>query len=291
MKLLVGYLSRFFAFIVVHLPIKIQNLLGDLIGILWLDILRIRRKIVLENLKIAFPNLSKKEAVKLAQKSLRNMGRNVIEFCHFPYLTKENIDEKYNYVGLENLDKALLQDKGVCLLSLHMGNGDFAGAAFSLKGYKIHLISKEFNVKWLNSLWFGIRGRLGTKFISPRNSSYAVLRALRAKEIVVFVLDQFMGPPIGVETTFFGRKTGTAMGLTVMTKRTGAPVVLCYDLRNEDGTHTLTVGAPIPFEEKETKEATLSHMTQVYTNHIEEVVRNHPEQWMWVHRRWKKFKK
>lgn len=290
MKKLIGYLAKIFSWLVIQLPIPLQRLLGKCVGILWWDILRIRREVVFENIRRAFPDMPSPEINRLARKSLYHMGHGLVEYCYLPFLNSNNVMKKVKFVGQENLDLALKQGKGVCMLSLHMGSGDIGAAGLALYGYPIHILSKEFKIKWLNQMWFGLRSALGIQFIPPRNSSFSVLRAIKDKEIVVFVLDQFSGPPIGVKTHFFGHETGTGMGLTVMAKRTGAPVVLCYDHRNEDGTHTIYCEPEIPFEEKETKEKTLQHMTQVYTDHIEKIVKKHPEQWMWVHRRWKPFR-
>src|ERR1019366_1076123 len=92
---------------------------------------------------------------------------------------------------------------------------------------------------WLNDMWFGMRERLGTRFIAPRDSSYALLRALKGGAAVIIPLDQFTGPPIGVRTTFFGRETGTAAGLAVMAGRSGATVLAVYTHRDEQGRHAL----------------------------------------------------
>ena len=115
--------------------------------------------------------------------------------------------------GMENLQNALKEGRGVILMTCHVGNGDIGLSAMSLMGMPMNLISKEFKARWLNDLWFGMRRRLGTRFISAEKSSFDILRALKRNEIVVFVLDQYMGPPIGVRTKFFGRENGHSGGL------------------------------------------------------------------------------
>lgn len=285
-----GLFGRSIAFILYKLPRSIQFLLGDFIGLLWFDVLRIRRQVVIDNITRAFPELSHKQKVKMGRWSLRYLGRSLIQYSYLPFMTKEKIKKLVKFEGFEHLEKALEKNKGVCLLTLHLGNGDLGVAALSLLGYPIQLISKEFTLRWLNDMWFGMRAKLGTKFIAPRNSSYSILKALKSNEVVIFVLDQFMGPPIGVKTKFFGHETGTAMGLTVMSKRTQAPVVPIYMKWNKDGSHTLTCLPPVEFEEQANNEETLTYMTQKYSDQVEEIIKKHPEQWLWIHRRWKKFK-
>ncbi|MEK7355854.1 MAG: lysophospholipid acyltransferase family protein [Bdellovibrionota bacterium] len=293
MKSFVGWLARIFGFALAIMPMRARLFVGDAIGVLWFDVFRIRRGVAVANVALAFPDKTPLERVRLARFSLRSMGRTLVEFSLFPYL-KGGIGKRiFRYEGLEHLDRAFEQKKGVILLTLHMGNGDMGAAGLSVRGYKMHLISKEFKARWLNDLWFGMRRKLGTRFISPEKSSFEILRALKRNEGVIFVLDQFMGPPIGTRTRFFGVETGTAMGCALMAMRTGVPVVPCYDLRCDDGTHKIIVEAPIPTPSElddRLREENIAALTQVYTDKIEGVVRNHPEQWMWIHRRWKEFR-
>ena len=116
------------------------------------------------------------------------------------------------------------------------------------------------------------------------------MKALKANGIVAFVNDQFMGPPLGVEVDFFGEKAGTAMGLALFAMKSKVPVIPFYTFRNANGVHVCRCGDEIPFDELENKDDTIKHMTQKYTKVIEDIVREHPENWMWVHRRWKKGK-
>lgn len=293
MKKLVGWLARILGLALAILPMRVRLLVGDAIGMLWFDVFRIRRGVALANVKLAFPELKTSERVRIARASLRSMGRTLVEFSLFPYLKGPLGRGMFHYVGLENLDRAFAEKKGVIMLTLHMGNGDMGAAGLSIRGYKMNLISKEFKARWLNDLWFGMRRKLGTQFISPEKSSFEILRALKRNEAVIFVLDQFMGPPIGTRTKFFGVETGTAMGCALMAHRTGVPVIPCYDFRCDDGTHRIVIEPPIVTPtglDDRLKEENISALTQVYTDKIEAIVRQHPEQWMWIHRRWKEFR-
>ena len=287
---LIDWFARAVSFIVICFPRRWQLWLGDIIGIIWFDVLRIRRDLVIANIGRAFPQMTLSEKVKLGRRSLCHQGRTLIEFCHFPFFEKQDVDHHFDLVGVDHVHKALEQGKGVCLMTCHVGSGDFATAALSLKGLPIYLISKEFKLKWLNDYWFGLRGRMGTKFIKPRNSSYEILKALKDNGVVIFVQDQFMGPPVGAKTTFFGIETGSALGLSVIARKTKSPILPIYTYRRDDGHQVVAIEEEIPWEEKGNKEATLVHMTQVFNDRIEEMVRLHPDQWMWLHRRWKRFK-
>jgi Kdo2-lipid IVA lauroyltransferase/acyltransferase len=279
---------KFVCAIVAHLPQPIQNAIGFFIGILWFDILRIRRGVIINNLNIAFPDWVKSRQIKVGRASCINLGMIFVEVCRLPFVSEKD-KNKFEIVGLENFKNAQARGRGVCIMTLHMGNGDWGIAGLALNRIKLVVISKEFKIKWLNDLWFSAREKLGTEFIEVRNSSYGILKALKKHDSVVFVLDQFMGPPIGVRTQFFGKETGTAMGLAVIAGRSKAPVVPAFPLRLPDGRTRITFLPEIPFVESANKDDTVSEMTQRYCDVIEQIIRGCPEQWMWVHRRWKRF--
>lgn len=277
--------------IIIRLPQSVQFFLGDLIGILWFDVFRIRRKVALENIKRCFPDWSDEHAVQVARRSLCNLGRSFIEFLRIPDVDPEKWRSHFQLHGVENYEKAFAKAKGVCILSAHIGNGDWGTLGLVLNNYHIYIISKEFKLKLLNDFWFATRRSLGTEFISDRGSSLTILKLLKKNKAIVFVLDQFLGPPIGIKTTFFGHETGTGMGLALLAERSNAPVVPVYTYRDERGGTHIVFEPEIPFVELANKEDTIKNMTQIYCNKIEEWVRAYPEQWLWVHRRWKKYKR
>lgn len=277
------------AFVIHHAPYFLQRCLARTMSFLWFDILRIRRQVVVSNLGIAFPEMSESECVSMGRAAMTEFCTNIVEYSHLPFLSEKDLS-RFEFRGHEHMDGAKAQGKGVLLLTLHLGNGDLAMGGLALEGYPIQILSKEFKTKWLNDAWFGMREKVGVKFIPPRNSSYAVLKALKRGETVCFVLDQFTGPPIGGRTKFFGKETGTALGLALMAERSGAPVVPAFTYRLNDGRHVVEFAPVVPFEFKGDKDETLLHMTQVYTDVLERFVRLHPTQWMWLHKRWKLYK-
>src|SRR5690606_4605148 len=121
-------------------------------------------------------------------------------------------------------------------------------------------------------------------------SSLQILKILKKTGMDVFMLGQFTGPPIGDKTKFFGHETGTAMGLAILAVRANSPVVPIYTYRLSDGRTAIRFLPEIPFVPAANQDETIAQMTQRYCDVIESIVRQHPEQWMWVHRRWKQFK-
>lgn len=273
------------------LPESVRWFLAAAGAFVLFDILRFRRKVIFRNLDIVLPNLTPTEKQSLARESLKRLIYNFFEFCLFPSITEDWIKDHVIYKGLENLDGALAKKKGVLILSLHLGHGDMAISMLAHRGYPLNVISKHFKIKWLNDFWFGTRKRFGATFLDPhgKNSSFDILRVLKNNGALIFVLDQYMGPPFGLETTFFGVKTGTAYGLSLFSLKTGAPVLPVWTYRDDQGRSVIEVGSEISCEERATREESLLATTQKYNHVLESLILKHPKDWMWIHRRWKKY--
>ena len=292
MRLWTKWFVKAISFSVWLIPLRLRWGIGVFLAWLWFDVLRLRRYTVMRNLQIAFPQWPDEKKYEVARKSMRYLCYTLPEFLALPMLSKKDIGKKIFYHGEENYEKALTKRKGVLMLSLHIGNGDMGISSIAMKGIPAHLITKKFSNKIANEIWFGIRGSQGAQFIDPHGAKIAfeILTACKKNESVVFVIDQFMGKPYGIETTFFGKKTGTAKGLALFASRTEAPVIPVYTYR-DDQLNTHVVFEPeIPMIENEDRDLQIQQMTQIYNNKVQELVERHPEQWMWVHRRWKRFK-
>lgn len=274
-------------------PRKWIRALGIPLGFLWYDVFRFRRQIVLDNLTKAFPDWSQEKKIQVGRKSVYMLTENFFEFFLLPAINNKWIEKNVVYEGEVYVRQALEEKKGVLLLSLHLGHGDMLASLISCLGYPVHLITKFFKSPAMNYLWFSVRGAQGVKFIAPHGEKtpFAILKALKSQGLVGFVLDQHMGKPYGIGTRFFGQPAGTAYGLALFHIKTKAPIVPCYTYEGEDGKIHITFEKPIFYNEKDgddpDREQTLVRLTQSYTDKLEEIVRRYPDQWMWVHRRWK----
>lgn len=285
MKFWIGSFGKAISWILFRAPNGLRRGLGAALGFVWFDVLRIRRQVALENVARAFPEMNERDRLRIARVSLRHIGINFIEYAMFPWLTKANVHDYVEFVNERILDEALARGRGVLLLTLHMGNGDLGCTALAVAGYPMVMVSKLFKFKWLNELWFGMRERAGVKFISPRNSSFGLLKALKSNQVVVIPFDQFTGPPIGLRSIFFGHETGTGAGLATMAERSKAQVISVFGWRKPDGRHVVEFA-----REMAADDAPIEVVTQRFNDELERIVRLHPEQWMWIHRRWKTFR-
>lgn len=292
---LVKLITETTSFLASTLPKPVLWQLGRFVAFLWWDVFRFRRFTIYRNLTIVFPTASKEERKRIAKESLIWMGYNFFEIMQIPSFTQEDLQEQVRFEGLENFMKAKAQGKGVLLLCLHIGNGDAAVAYMSLSGMDMSLITKRFKNKTFNDVWFWLRSRNGTKFINAhgRETSFRILKALKNNGSVAFVQDQFMGKPFGIASTFFGKTTGTAYGLALFAAKTGAPVITASTFRDDQFKTVIQFGEEINVEvglqNSQDKDLQMLRMTEKYNRALEKIILAHPEQWMWVHRRWKKF--
>jgi KDO2-lipid IV(A) lauroyltransferase len=274
------------------LPLKVRWWLGSLLGWLWFDVFKARRFTVLWNLRVVFPDKSREEIFKIARRSMKLLGYTLPELMTIPMLSKKFVEEEVQFHGLEHYEEALKKNKGVLLLSLHLGSGDMGISVMALKGMQVNLISKKFSNKFFNSIWWGMREQKGAKFIDAhgKKNAFEILAKLKKNEAVVFVIDQYMATPYGIKSTFFGRTTGTAYGLALFHLKTGAPVLPAYTYRDEQLRTHLVIGPEIGLEYDENQDLQISRMTEKYNRCVEQLILKHPENWMWVHRRWKKWR-
>lgn len=266
---------------------------GNLLAFLWIDLFKVRRDVIMHNLHIAFPEWSDEKSSNIARRSIYKMARGAALIFTIPFWQKKDLETRMIFHGEEHLKKALEKNKGVFLLSLHLGTGDLAAAALMMKGYPISIITKRFKNKLVDDLWFSVRSGQGVKFIEAhgKTTAFDILKVLKKNQSVCFVVDQFMGKPYGIETTFFGRKTGTAYGLALFYLKTRSPIVPIYTYLDETDKIHICFDPTLDVEPliSEDKEKSILSMTQAFNDKLEEIIRRFPEHWMWVHRRWKDF--
>lgn len=289
-------LAQFFSFLLKTvwrpLPFSFSLVCGRILSFLWIDVFKIRKKVIYDNLKIAFPNLNQTETKKIAQESMTNLCRSFFDVIQVPNLTDSWINKNVDFVGVENLEKAKSQGKGVLFLTLHMGSGDLAVAIISRKLTPVALITKHFSNVFADQFWFSLRRQSDTYFIdahSQRNA-FDIFSHLRKNHGVIFVLDQFMGKPYGIKTEFFNRPTGTAYGLALFAKKTKAPVIPVYTYwKNNRLSIVFEPEVDLADIKGDNEESRLIAVTNAFNQRLESIIKKHPEHWMWVHRRWKEF--
>jgi Kdo2-lipid IVA lauroyltransferase/acyltransferase len=279
------------------LPWGLNLILAQLLTFLWFDVFRIRRKVIFDNLDIAFKNLSQAEKRRIARKSVQCTMRSFFDIMRIPSLNLNSpqVDQEWiaKNVIFHGLEHPRRFDRGVLFMSLHLGSGDIAAAIVSEVVRPISLITKRFKNKFVDQFWFSMRSKAKTRFIDPHvaSNSFEILRALKEKRGVTFVVDQFMGMPFGVETPFFGKNTGTAYGLALFAMKTKAPVIPLYTRWDDLKKLHIYFDAPIDLSPYITEDIEVNKvlLTSHFNSILEKIISKYPEDWMWIHRRWKKF--
>ena len=281
--------SSTYAFIVHLLPWWFNKLFAKFLAWLWVDVLKLRTKVVYNNIDIAFPGTPLETKKQWMKKSIFVLARNFVDVARIPYLKDEWINKNVIFHGLENVP----QNQGFFVLTLHLGGGDLSAAILSDKVAPLSLISKRFSSEFADEFWFSLRTQSKTEFIDAhgKNNAFEILKALRLKRGVVFVLDQFMGKPYGIETEFFGKKTGTAYGLALFAQKTKAPVVPVYTYWDENNKLHIGIDPAVKIDDVQTDDKLEAQriITNRFNAALESIIKRWPAQWMWVHRRWKDF--
>lgn len=281
---------KILCFSVSSMPRRLQLFTGRVLGLIWFYLVPVRRGIALQNLALAFPEKTPADRWKIAKDTFLGFGCGFIEMLMLPYMDDALLRRLFVFHGRENYDKAFFKNKGVFLLTLHLGSWELMSASQGHVKIPLNVITKKFKAKSFNDTWVGLRRDQGIKLISEEKSTFQILRAIGRGEAVGFILDQFMGPPVGSRVQFFGNETGAPASLALFSDRTRAPVVPVYNVRGEDGKIHVYFEPEIPFVEQGSTSKNISFMTQLYTSKLEEIVRKYPSQWLWIHRRWKPFR-
>jgi KDO2-lipid IV(A) lauroyltransferase len=246
------------------------------------------RQVGMRNLEMVFPEKSEKERKRILRAEFTSLGRQLAELCQFPRYTPENIDEVVVYEQLENYERAYARGKGVLFLTAHFGGWELSAFAHSLHGHRVNIVIRPMDNPYLDGLLQSYRTMHGNKVVPKDDFVRGLLGAMKAGETVGILMDTNMTPPQGVFVDFFGIPACTASGLARIALRTDAAVVPGFTIWDESlRKYRLRFDPALELVRTGDLEADIITNTQKFTQVIEEYVRKYPEQWLWVHRRWK----
>jgi Kdo2-lipid IVA lauroyltransferase/acyltransferase len=246
------------------------------------------RRVGMRNLQMAFPEKSEKTRKRILRAEFTSLGRQLAELCQFPRYTPENVDDVVVYEQLENYERAYARGKGVLFLTAHFGGWELSAFAHSLHGHRVNIVMRPMDNPYLDGMLQSYRTMHGNKVVPKDDFVRGLLAAMKAGETVGILMDTNMTPPQGVFVDFFGIAACTASGLARIALRTDAAVVPGFTIWDESlRKYRLRFDPALDLVRTGDLEADIVTNTQNFTKVIEEYVRNYPEQWLWVHRRWK----
>lgn len=253
-----------------------------------------RRNVILSNIKQVFgDSLTVPQQKHLARAFYSHLLTSMKEMILLRFMSEQQLREKVDVKGHERLLDVAQQGKGVLVLTGHFGNWEFAplGGILNFKQFQgqFHFIRRLLGNKTIERILFRRYYRAGLHVIPKKNSLSQVCDVLDKNHAVVFVLDQHasLRNRDGVAAEFFGKKAGTYRSLASIARHTGIPVVPAAGYRLSNGRHVLEFFEPITWQDFETTQESIYRNTLAYNQAIERIILANPEQWLWLHKRWK----
>jgi len=273
-------------------PRAVARRMGAAMGWLAWTLLGRLRRVGMRNLELAFPEKPVAERERILRQLYRTLGWQIAEFCQMPKYTVQSTEKFVEYDGLERYlaakERAQARKSGVLVVTGHLGAWELSSFYHSLRGYPMGMVIRRLDNPMVDALVNRIRCLHGNRVLHKDDFARALLGAMRAGETVGILMDTNMTPPQGVFVPFFGIPACTASGLARVAQKTDAVVLpgcLLWDAARKK--YILHFGEEIELIRTDDAEADIVANTAQFTQAIEEYVRRYPEQWLWVHRRWK----
>jgi KDO2-lipid IV(A) lauroyltransferase len=283
----------FLLFLAQTLPLSAVLALGRILGKFTFSVLRIRRRVALENLAQAFPEKSAVDLKRIARRSYENFGTMMLEYMRLPKLSENALRQliAFRTAGEEEpLKQALAAGKGAICMTGHFGNWEYMGALFAALKYPMVYLYQEQNNPHVDALIHDIRTKMRMPSIPRGAALRGILKALREHKFVAILADQDAGSN-GLFVDFLGRPASTGRGPAAFVLKTAAPIVFCVAIREPNGRHRIEAELlAFDFSQNSptiSEAEKLRLVTEAWTKVLEKYIRQYPEHWFWMHRRWK----
>jgi KDO2-lipid IV(A) lauroyltransferase len=240
------------------------------------------RKVAARNLSAAFPELSLAEREGITDGVFRTVGRMLVALARFPLINQANVADWITYQGLEHYEAAKKQGRGVLIATAHLGNWELSAFAHALMTEPMNVMVRPLDNPLVDQIVETRRTLSGNRLIFKKDAARSVLKALKNNEPVGVLIDQNTALAEGVFIKFFGTLACAGVGFVKLAHRAQAPVIPGFALWDEE-----TQRYVLHFLPEVAMTGDPAEDTQRVHSILEEVIRHHPDQWMWIHRRWK----
>jgi KDO2-lipid IV(A) lauroyltransferase len=257
------------------------------VGRIWFAVDKRHRDAAMENLTHVFGAEKNAEQIRgLAHRVFCNLVFMIFEIGWMLHLKEKDIPKYFRTRGLYHLQAAHKKGRGVLILTGHVGSWELMAMCVAMVGYPISAIYRPLDFKPLDLFFKDIRSRFGAKLYAKKYAMRPILRGLKRGELIGVLLDQNTNIQAGVFVDFFKKPACTNEGLALIALHTKAPVVPVFLVRESDG-YLVEIGPEIPMVQTGHREADVAANTRLYNQVLEDVILRYPDQWFWVHRRWK----
>lgn len=279
------YLVKIVSWIVCSLPWTIRRKMGIGIGRLcWPLVPAKRRKMAIDNISRAL-GIDEKQATAIAKASAIRFGPMFMEVFHMPRLNKGNISHYVTLSGSEHLEDALALGRGVVLATAHSGNWELLGAALAMHGFPLVAVVQRQTNAAMDTFINEYRTKAGMH-VTYKQGVREMVKLLGGGKIIGLLMDQDNHQD-GVFIEFFGRIASTPQGAAALARLNNSPIVPAFITENPDGTHTAIIHPPVFVDKSDDRSEDIRRTIQLLTRIIEQHIRKHPNEWFWLHNRWK----
>lgn len=278
------------SFLVGLLPWRAAQRLGAALGLIWFHALRIRRRTVLENLARAFPDLPAVERLARARAAYRHFGISALELLRLAEMSPGEVTARVHASGMERFRAAAERGRGVVIATAHFGNFDLLACSQALAGVPLAIVSRDLKGRGANAFWMASRRATGLAIFPEDGGALAVARWLRQGKVLGLTIDQRVPAERGgIQAGFFGWPVWTTTAPALLAARLGAALLPVRLERRDDGDHDLVVEPEIAVA-RPADPAEIERVTAELNRVLEGWIRRRPEQWMWLHRRFRSSK-
>ena len=270
------------------LPRTVSRGLGIAVGVCAFAVVTRLRKVGSKNLQIAFPEMSPTRRRQIIFQLFVGFGRHLAEFCRFPRYTRENARQVATYDGFENYEAARAAGRGVLLLTAHLGGWEIGSFVHSIFGHPIKIVVRRLDNSKVDALVECYRTLHGNQTFPKEDFARGLLAAMKAGETVGILMDTNMTPPQGVFVDFFGVPACTAAGMARVALRSAAAVVPAFTIWDRQlRKYRVRFDPALQLISTGNDDADAVANTAMFNRVIQDYATRYPEQWLWVHRRWK----
>lgn len=264
---------------------RIQGI-GTVLGLIWFYLIPIRRRTVLSNLLLAFPEKDRSERCRIAQQVYVNTGKNVLELLAFPAMEAKDLLSRVRIHNFERYESVFKRGRGVIVITGHFGNFDLLACSQALNGVPLAIISKQLHDRSANRVWMNNRKKMGLHIFYEKKNARQVIVWLRRGNVLGLVCDQRTSAAQGgILSPFFGRNVWTPTTAAKLALRTGSALLPVISVRGEDGCHDIHIGEEIQWSSTGSSHSDIQSITDVINSKLEKWVADIPENWMWLHKR------
>jgi KDO2-lipid IV(A) lauroyltransferase len=279
--------ASFLTFVVRPLPRSWVLATGRVLGGLYARFDRRHLAVAVDNLRHAFPDWDEAQLRRTARGVYRHFGTVILDLLWMQDRTRDEMLKIVSFAGGEHVEAALRPGKGFICATGHLGNWEAHAVAHGYAFATAAVVGRPLDNPALDARLVRLRSSSGNAAISKRRALPDILRFLRANKPVAILMDQNAQEDDGVFVTFFGRPASTTPVAAAIAAKTGCAIVPGHSVLQADGRYLVTYEPPIFFTGGGDRKADIARLTQELTRHIEAWVREHPDQWLWIHRRWK----